>query len=213
MRRRGGANAPVAWLRAHGVRRWLGLGFVGAACLACSPAYDWRYVRLDDIGLQALLPCKPDHGARTEPLAGQPRVVRMAGCDAAGATFMVAYVAVADNAQAAQAQAQWYEATQRNLQARPGATAVVEDYRPAGAEASPAPLLARLHGERPLGRATQREAPSPVQPSGNARPIEARLAWFTRRQGGVTYTVHMAVFAARPESTAVDTFFSGVTAL
>jgi hypothetical protein len=46
----------------------------------------------------ALLPCKPDRGERMVPLAGAPRQMVMAGCEAGGATFTVAVVNVAEPA-------------------------------------------------------------------------------------------------------------------
>ena len=66
---------------------------------ACSPALNWREVRFDGSPLTALLPCKPDRASRSQPLAGAPREMAMAGCEAAGATFTVAYADVgsADN--------------------------------------------------------------------------------------------------------------------
>ena len=35
---------------------------------ACSPALDWRQVRPDDTGVEAMFPCKPLSHARTVPM-------------------------------------------------------------------------------------------------------------------------------------------------
>lgn len=66
---------------------------------ACTPAFNWRDVAFDGAPVAALLPCKPDRGERTVPLAGAPRQMVMAGCEAGGATFTVAVVNVQDIAQ------------------------------------------------------------------------------------------------------------------
>jgi hypothetical protein len=67
--------------------------------LACTPAFNWRDVAFDGLPVAALLPCKPDRGERMVPLAGAPRQMVMAGCEAGGATFTVAVVNVQDMAQ------------------------------------------------------------------------------------------------------------------
>jgi hypothetical protein len=64
---------------------------------ACTPAFNWRDVGFDNLPVAALLPCKPDRATRTLPIAGAPRTMVMAGCEAGGAMFTVAVVTV-DNA-------------------------------------------------------------------------------------------------------------------
>ncbi len=66
--------------------------------LACTPAFNWRDVAFESSPVAALLPCKPDRGERMVPLAGAPRQMVMAGCEAGGATFTVAVVNVAEPA-------------------------------------------------------------------------------------------------------------------
>jgi hypothetical protein len=71
---------------------------------ACSPTLNWREVQLDTAGVQALLPCKPDHAVREVQLAGATHSMEMLGCEAAGATFTVAVLQVAhDQAQSVKA--------------------------------------------------------------------------------------------------------------
>ena len=70
-----------------------GLAWMAAAC---TPVFNWRDVGFDGTPVGALLPCKPDRGERTVPLAGVPRQMVMAGCEAGGATFTVAVVNVAE---------------------------------------------------------------------------------------------------------------------
>jgi hypothetical protein len=72
------------------------------ATLGCTPAFNWREVSFDGLPVSALLPCKPDRGTRSVPLAGAPREMVMAGCQAGGATFTVAVVNAGDTAAAVQ---------------------------------------------------------------------------------------------------------------
>ena len=82
---------------------------------ACNPAMNWRETRIKDTALVAMLPCKPDAGARVVPLGGRNVSLHMTGCDAGGATFAVAH-AIIDQASAAPAVlAQWRTATLANM--------------------------------------------------------------------------------------------------
>ncbi|MGA8514584.1 MAG: hypothetical protein WB821_07405 [Burkholderiaceae bacterium] len=69
---------------------------------ACTPAFNWRDISFDNLPVAALLPCKPDRATRTLPIAGVPRTMVMAGCQAGGATFTVAVVTVDNASQMAQ---------------------------------------------------------------------------------------------------------------
>ena len=71
----------------------------------CTPAFNWREVSFDLAGMTALLPCKPDRGARSVQLAGQAMPMSMAGCESGGAMFTLSLVEVPANA-ATQAVAQ-----------------------------------------------------------------------------------------------------------
>jgi hypothetical protein len=63
---------------------------------ACTPAFNWRDVGFDNLPVAALLPCKPDRATRMVPVAGAPRAMVMAGCEAGGVMFTVAVVTVED---------------------------------------------------------------------------------------------------------------------
>jgi hypothetical protein len=76
------------------------------ALQGCTPALNWRDVTFDTLPVTALLPCKPDRGERSVPLAGANRQMVMAGCEAGGATFTVAVISLDDSAQLAQAKAE-----------------------------------------------------------------------------------------------------------
>ncbi len=79
---------------------------LGLAALACTPAFNWREVAFDGLPVMALLPCKPDRGERSVPLAGAPRQMVMAGCKAGDAMFTVAVVRVDDATQVEQVKAE-----------------------------------------------------------------------------------------------------------
>ncbi|NJS35800.1 MAG: hypothetical protein HC765_04135 [Brachymonas sp.] len=81
------------------------VGFAACALqlMACTPTFNWREVSLEQAGtssaVSALLPCKPDRGTRAVQLAGQSVQMSMAGCEAGGAMFTVAFVKVQQAAQ------------------------------------------------------------------------------------------------------------------
>jgi len=54
---------------------------------ACSPALDWRELRLQPTRWILLFPCKPQAQERPLELAGQAWVARLVACDAADLTF------------------------------------------------------------------------------------------------------------------------------
>ena len=167
----------------------------------CSPRFDWREIPLADVGLTVLLPCKPDRGERAVTLAGQPAVIRMAGCDAGGATFAVAYTPVLNMTEAAVVQNQWYEATRHNIRAAdtgPPLPGKGTPYSPPGAAAMPPPMLVTLHGQRP------------GSPTGTTKNVTAYAAWHTRTAGAAVYVVHAVMYSERNEPEATETFFSGI---
>jgi hypothetical protein len=67
-----------------------------AVSMACSPALDWREVRVDALALTALFPCRPERRARTVPLAGESVRMELVSCVAGGNTYAVAFADVAD---------------------------------------------------------------------------------------------------------------------
>ncbi len=92
-------NHPIAQGNAARVAHFLIVIGLALTALACTPAFNWRDVVFEGLPVAALLPCKPDRGERTVPLAGAPRQMVMAGCEAGGATFTVAVVNVGSAAQ------------------------------------------------------------------------------------------------------------------
>ncbi|HEX7439859.1 MAG TPA: hypothetical protein VF319_07150 [Caldimonas sp.] len=66
--------------------------------LACSPALDWRDVRVDGAGLAGLFPCRPERRARSVPVAGANVRMEMVACAAGGSTFAASFVDLEDPA-------------------------------------------------------------------------------------------------------------------
>ena len=122
------------------------------ALIACTPAFNWRDVRLENSRLSLLLPCKPDKAQKTVPLGGQPTVLTMTGCDVGGATFAAAMADLGDAAKAASVLAQWQALTLANMKASPQATQLVTIKLPGAASQAPA-VLVKAQGRRADGSA------------------------------------------------------------
>ncbi len=165
--------------------RSLGFFVIGGVLLAgCSPTLNWREVRVDG-GLQALLPCKPDHGSRKMTLGGQEAELQMTGCEAGGALFAVAHIDLGDAGKAGVAQAQWQAAMLANMQA---AAPQLAPYRLKGAAVQPAPLYLSVQGRRTDGSA-----------------VTAQGVWFS--QGAHLY--HAVIYADKVGPDMAEPFFSG----
>lgn len=65
---------------------------------ACSPALDWREVKLGDTGMAAQFPCRPASQQRRVDLAGVPTTMTLNVCEASGITFAVSHADVSDPA-------------------------------------------------------------------------------------------------------------------
>ncbi len=165
----------------------LSCGLLALLC-ACSPALNWRTVRSDVHSLQMLLPCKPDKGSREVPMLGRSLPLDMQGCEAAGATFAVSHVHLANAAEAGPAMAGWKTATLANIRA----TEVQEQpFDMPGSLGSPLRLQAR--GQRADGR-----------------PVSAQALWFARIGPAGVDVFHAVVYADTLDTAAADTFFAGL---
>jgi hypothetical protein len=171
-------------------RAWLVSGCL--ALTACSPALNWREVRLEPSALVALLPCKPDQGTRTVSLGGQPLSMHMMGCEADSATFAVSYVDVPNATQAGAVQTQWKIAMLGNMRAtqnRESPFNIKGVADASGAELVQAQVQVQAQGLQPDGRA-----------------VAAQGVWFTRG----TQVFHAVVYASQINSDAADAFFTGL---
>lgn len=161
---------------------------LGACVLAaaCSPTLDWRELRVDATGLTAMLPCKPEKGAREVPMAGRLLRLEGIGCDAGGATFAVMFADLGDAGQSAEVLAQWNRATLANLRA---AGAASKPFLPAGAIALPSSVQVDATGQRADGTA-----------------VQSRAAYFAR--GGRVFQAVVYAPTLRPDAT--EPFFQGL---
>ena len=133
-----------------------------------------------------LLPCKPDHGARVVPMGAKPLTITMMGCDANGATFTLAHVAVQDANEAPRVLTQWQAATIGTLR---GQTLSAMPFSLKGSLAEPAAVQVSAVGVRPDGG-----------------PVSLQAVWFA--VAGRVFQVAMYADKAQPE--VAEAYFSGL---
>jgi hypothetical protein len=85
--------------------------------MACNPAFNWREVRVGEVPVLALMPCKPDKAERTVSLQGQPATLHMASCDVGSLTFAFAALGVPEGMDPGVASHAWKLATLASLKA------------------------------------------------------------------------------------------------
>jgi hypothetical protein len=167
---------------------WLASAFlVFAALLAgCSPALDWREVRVEGRDAFVLLPCKPAAHARQVRLAEGDVKLTLQACQAAGMTWGLASSDVTDPGRVGAALHALREAFAGNLGTSPGEALPL---RVTGATPQPQSGRAAYAGRRADGQ-----------------PLQAQVAVFSR--GTVVYQA--TVLGERLSAEAVDTFFSSL---
>jgi hypothetical protein len=153
---------------------------------ACSPTLNWREVRADPTALKAMLPCKPDKGARKVPMGGREVELKVIGCDTGGATFAILYGDVVDPLRSGQVLAQWETATLANMRS---AKARDEPFLPRGAMALPQSVRVSAAGQRADGSA-----------------VESQAAYFARG----SQVFQAVIYADRIAPEASEPFFSGL---
>lgn len=158
------------------------------ALAACTPTFNWREVRAESAPLKAVLPCKPDKGARTVPMAGRQVELKVLGCDTGGATFAILVGDIVDPLRAGAVLAQWKAATLANMRAD-GASAQERPFLPAGAMALPQSVRVTASGQR-----------------GDGSRVESQAAYFARG----SQVVQAVIYADRVPSEAADAFFAGL---
>lgn len=161
---------------------------------ACSPALNWREVRMDETPLRVLLPCKPDRAEREVDMGGRRMALQMLGCDADGATFAVshAHVPQADAPAAAQLLDGWKQAVLAHVQAT---DVHAQSWTVPGGWGAPQSQRLRAHGR---------------QADGSAVTVEA--AWFASVDATGIHLFHAVMFAPRPRPDVGETFLSGLAA-
>ncbi|MEH3085570.1 MAG: hypothetical protein PGN26_03340 [Xylophilus ampelinus] len=159
----------------------------------CSPTFNWREHRMPPTPLQGLLPCRPDEAVRTVTLGDGPVEMRMAGCEAGGATFAIAYVR-ADPARLGALLGRWQDATLANLGHAPGPDAPAgRAFVPPGALALPQSVRIAADGR-----------------GADGAPVSARAVWFAGGDAGATYAFQAVVYAPHPADEAADAFFAAL---
>ncbi len=185
---------------------------------ACSPTLNWREARIKDTGLVAMLPCKPDEGARVVPLGGRDVSLHMTGCDAGGATFAVGHATIASASAAPSVLAQWRTVTLANM----GAVASREV--PLGG--TPNPTSSGTPNPTPSGTPNATSSGTPNATSGGTGSAgSTALTLVTaqgRRKDGSTVSMqgawfakdaqvfHAVVYAERISPEVTEAFFSGL---
>lgn len=165
---------------------------LAAALLACSPALNWREIRIEGTPLRMLLPCKPDRAEREVAMGGRRLPLRMLGCDADGATFAVSHVQAPSAAglDAAALLEGWKAAVLAHVQAK----AVVEEgWVRAGLGITGPALRLRAEGRKADGEAVAMQA-----------------AWFATADAAGLHLVHAVVFAPQARPDVAESFFSSV---
>ncbi|WP_056667618.1 hypothetical protein [Pseudorhodoferax sp. Leaf265] len=170
-------------------RPW-SLALLTAVLLACSPALNWREVRIEGMPLRMLLPCKPDRAEREVAMGGRQLPLRMLGCDADGATFAVSHVQapLAAGLDAAPLLAGWKAAVLAHVQAH---TEVEQAWAPSGVGILGAGLRLLAEGRRADGAA-----------------VAMHAVWFATADAAGLHLVHGVVFAPQARAEVAESFFS-----
>src|SRR5690349_23446913 len=116
------------------------------ALLACSPALDWREVRVDDAGLIAQFPCRPERQTRDLAVAGRRVHMQMVACKAGGSTYAASFFSLEDPGAVKAALEALLSAAATNVGSVPGA---VRPFAPAGATPNAAAGRLALEGRGP----------------------------------------------------------------
>ncbi|MET0383512.1 MAG: hypothetical protein ABW032_08825 [Burkholderiaceae bacterium] len=115
----------------------------------CSPALDWRTVRVPGTELVVQLPCRPGHFQRELIVAGMPSQLSMLSCEAAGVTYGVSTAEVGDPTRVEAVLGSLAEGAEIAIRSR---DMHVGRFALAGATPFRGNVSARLIGSRPDGR-------------------------------------------------------------
>jgi hypothetical protein len=175
----------------------------------CTPALDWRDVQPGPLPLKALLPCKPDAGERVVTLDERQVSMHLLGCKAAGALYVIGWVALDSPSLLGATLGAWQDSTLAHIGVVPGPDA------PAGTAFVPRGALTLPQSRRidADGRASEPAAGSGAPSQASAVPVHLRAAWFgwIGRPGAPAYAMQAAVYADRtPKPEAVSTFFESL---
>jgi hypothetical protein len=144
-------------LKPFAVHAWAAwtLPLLLAGLAGCSPALDWREVRVPGSPAQALMPCRPAAQQRQIALAGTPSTVTLQACSAGGLTWALVSADVGDPARVGQALDELRTSSARKLGAMAPAGVA---FAPPGSTPNAHSIRARLTGTLPDGSTAQMEA-------------------------------------------------------
>jgi len=174
-------------------------GTVLALVIACSPVFNWRQVEIQESGLSALLPCKPDHAKKQLPWGASPSPqaleVLMSGCEAQGNLFAVSFIKVPAHLSASKVQAEWMEVVQAQYQ---------QQFQTLMPTATPLWPAAKL----PTNAQWMTSKTNPTQPNSNHQPAMQGI-WF-HSGAQVFHAVWIANPSTKVDSAVSETFFTGL---
>jgi hypothetical protein len=159
---------------------------LACALVACTPTLDWRTVRPESSGLEALFPCKPAGHARKLTLAGEAVEMTLYACTAGGATYAVGFADVGQPQRVERALAELSAAAALNI----------------GAAGSPAAPL-RVEGMTPNPQAGRLSLAGQLA---DGQRVEEQVAVFAR--GTRVYQATMV--GAKLDAEAVEAFFGAL---
>lgn len=159
---------------------------LASALAACTPTLDWRTVRPEGSGLEALFPCKPAGHARRVTLAGDGVELTLYACTAGGVTFAVGFADVGQPQRTGPALAELSAAAARNIGAVGSA---VLPLRIEGMTPNPQAGRLRLNGQL-----------------GDGQRVEEQVAVFSRG----TRVFQATMVGAKLDAEAVATFFGAL---
>ena len=171
------------------MRPRLRLPILSFACAlaACTPTLDWRTVRPDGSGLEALFPCKPAGHARKLTLAGEVVEMTLYACTAGGATYAVGFADVGQPQRVGRALAELSAAAARNI----------------GAAGLPAAAPLRVEGTTPNPQAGRLSLAGRLA---DGQRVEEQVAVFARG----TRVFQATMVGAKLDAEAVEAFFGAL---
>ena len=175
------------YLRLQTCRKRVNLVLILLLC-ACTPALNWRDVRLesaDGSTLKAALPCKPDTATRKQQLNDIQVDLSMMGCVANETTFTLSRMPLANPLDAPKVLAAWQAAAAANMKTKlvPSTAATV-----AGAGVWPTPSRVTLSGTT----------------------TQAQLLWFAKQSRDGLTLYQAAVYGKQASNEAIATFFESL---
>lgn len=164
------------------VSKGLGTMVVSVVLLACSPALNWRDVRMGS--LTALLPCKPAKAQRDVQLGKRFVPMELQACQTQNTQFAMSHIALQSPEQANEVVADWRAATLTNMR---GTDVLEQPYPVKGLPSQAWAVQVAAQGI-----------------DANGSPVQAKLAWLV--SGAHVY--HLAVYGPKLTDDVTQPVFS-----